>query len=943
MAELFMECEEEELEPWQKKVKEVEDDDDDEPIFVGEISSSKPAISSITAAFKPTSQHYTNPTSNPVAASPVNFHPESRSSDSSVIVQPLSKPGYVTNSSRVVSNNSSELLFDLTQDTGSSHYQGGPTLSIPGMSESSFLSKRPSTSEVNSVNPKKPKPSDGISGLNSSAVFPSVKSLSVTSPQAMSSKGTNTSSNQSKNGTPFPRACPKCNIHFNLLDPLKNHMKYCCPDMINNFLGLAKTEFSSTVNKNKTVDSEKGKLIMLVNDFYYGKHEGDVQEEQKTHTTFKCFSCLKILKNNIRFMNHMKHHLELEKQSSESWENHTTCQHCYRQFPTPFQLQCHIESTHTPHEFSTICKICELSFETEHILLQHMKDNHKPGEMPYICQVCNYRSSSFSDVETHFRTSHENTKNLLCPFCLKVIKIATPYMHHYMKHQKKGIHRCTKCRLQFLTCKEKMDHKTQHHRTFIKPKQLEGLPPGTKVTIRASVGPLQSGSSPTPSISASTSTLQLSPPRTKNITAKNPTKSNTSKPNTTKSNTSKPNASKPNGSKSKYKSKISNMQKKQSTLASSNKKSKVNTALRNLRYRRGVHKCIECCSEIKDFANHFPTYVHCSFCRYNTSCSKAYVNHMMSFHSNRPSKRFCIFKKHSEDLRGITLVCLNCDFVADVSGLDNMATHLSQHETHTCQVVIEKVSVCIPTSEHLSELKNEAPTKEQEPVSEEIARPNMAEGEKETSNSESKQDKASEEEKNGCDTNSFEGSLATKSEESITVSNKENDTCLEDQKTGLKKFFSHDSDIDADKVEKEKQIEHIYQKTELKMCQSSGNIISCDQIEDSNSSETRFSSKNIKDLRLTSADVSIDQFLRKRDEPESVSSDVSEQGSIHLEPLTPSEVLEYEATEILQKGSGDPSAKTDEVVSDQTDSVPGENSPSTTETTVDLADEKERS
>uniref|UniRef100_A0A9L0TLU1 Zinc finger protein 280D n=1 Tax=Equus caballus TaxID=9796 RepID=A0A9L0TLU1_HORSE len=921
MAELFMECEEEELEPWQKKVKEVEDDDDDEPIFVGEISSSKPAISNIlnrvnpssysrgikngalsrgiTAAFKPTSQHYTNPTSNPVAASPVNFHPESRSSDSSVIVQPLSKPGYITNASRAVSNNSSELLFDLTQDTGLSHFQGGPTLSIAGMNESSFLSKRPSTSEVNSVNPKKPKPSEGVSGTNSSAVFPSVKSPSVTSPQAMPLKGTNTSSNQSKNGTPFPRACPKCNIHFNLLDPLKNHMKYCCPDMINNFLGLAKTEFSSTANKNKTIDSEKGKLIMLVNDFYYGKHEGDVQEEQKTHTTFKCFSCLKILKNNIRFMNHMKHHLELEKQSSESWENHTTCQHCYRQFPTPFQLQCHIESTHTPHEFSTICKICELSFETEHILLQHMKDNHKPGEMPYICQVCNYRSSSFSDVETHFRTSHENTKNLLCPFCLKVIKIATPYMHHYMKHQ---------------------------------------------VTIRASVAPLQSGSSTTPSISASTSTLQLSPPRTKNIPAKNPTKSNPSKPNPTKSNASKPNASKPNGNKSKYKSKISNMQKKQSSLASSNKKSKVNTALRNLRYRRGVHKCIECCSEIKDFANHFPTYVHCSFCRYNTSCSKAYVNHMMSFHSNRPSKRFCIFKKHSEDLRGITLVCLNCDFLTDVSGLDNMATHLSQHETHTCQVVMEKVSVCIPTSEHLSEMKNEVPTKEQEPASKEIARSNMAEGETETSTSESKQDKApSEEEKNGCDANAFEGSSVTKREESVTVSDKENNACLEDQETGSKNIFSYNSSIGADKMEKEKPIEHICQERELKICQGSENIISRDQVEDHNSSEARFSSKNFKDLRLTSGDVSIDQFLRKRDEPESVSSDVSEQGSIHLEPLTPSEVLEYEATEILQKGSGDPSAKTDEVVSDQTDDVLGESSPSTTETTIDLADEKERS
>ncbi|KAM5150341.1 zinc finger protein 280D-like [Callospermophilus lateralis] len=156
-----------------------------------------------------------------------------------------------------------------------------------------------------------------------------------------------------------------------------------------------------------------------------------------------------------------------------------------------------------------------------------------------------------------------------------------------LQDTKKGIHCCTKCRLQFLTCKEKMDYKTQHHRTFIKPKQLEGLPPGTKVTIRASVGPLQSGSSPTPSINASTSTLQLSPPRTKNITAKNPTKSNTSKPNTTKYNANKPNGNKPNGSKSKYKSKISNMQKKQSTLANSNKKNQSKYCIEELKVSSG--------------------------------------------------------------------------------------------------------------------------------------------------------------------------------------------------------------------------------------------------------------------------------------------------------------------------------------------------------------------
>uniref|UniRef100_A0A8D0EZA5 C2H2-type domain-containing protein n=1 Tax=Strix occidentalis caurina TaxID=311401 RepID=A0A8D0EZA5_STROC len=648
------------------------------------IQNGAPSRGTVTT-FKPDSHHYATPASSP-SAMPVSsvFQSVSRPTTSSVAVQPLSIPDYIMDSPPAAPDNTSGILFGVRQNSGVPQYQTGPAVNVTGLNESVFVSKRPATSEGNTVTPKKAKSNEVGAGSNSD-VSPTVNSPTVTPSQNVSSKGTNVASSTIKNGGPFPRACPKCNIHFNLMDPLKNHMKYCCPDMVNNFfLGMVKTECSSTTSK--TAESEKGKLIMLVNDFYYGKHEGDtqqVQQEQKTHTTFKCFSCLKVLKNNIRFMNHMKHHLELEKQSSESWESHTTCQHCYRQFPTPFQLQCHIESTHTPYESSTICKICELSFETEQVLLQHMKDNHKPGEMPYVCQVCNYRSSAFSDVETHFRTVHENTKHLLCPFCLKVIKIGAPYMHHYMRHQKKGIYRCTKCRLQFLTCKEKMDHKTQHHRTFRKPKQLEGLPPGTKVTIRASIGSLQSGSSATSSVSTSTSTFQLSP-KAKNTTTKNHNKSNTNK--------------------SKAKSKSTTSRKQNAWTNSKKKKEVTNTALHNLRYRLGAHKCIECYSEIKDFASHFPAYVHCSLCRYNTSCSKAYVNHMMSFHSARPSKRFWIYKKHSEELRGVTVVCLNCDFLTDVSGLDSMATHLSESHSHTCQVVIEKVCIYINTCVWMSVL-----------------------------------------------------------------------------------------------------------------------------------------------------------------------------------------------------------------------------------------------
>ncbi|XP_055573407.1 zinc finger protein 280D isoform X6 [Falco cherrug] len=939
MAELFMECEEEELEPWQKRVKEVEedDDDDDEPIFVGEISSSKPASTYIlnrvnlsssrrgiqngapsrgtVTTFKPDSHHYAPPASSP-SAMPVSsvFQSVSRPTTSSVAVQPLSIPVNVSGTSQTLQRPVGGCL-STQQMTGSSSGISQPVsrpvtipvttqpvsrnITVPVVAQPVSRPVTTVTAQPVVLNPDYIMDSPPAAPDNTSGILFGVRQNSgvpqyQTGP-AVNVTGTNTSSSTIKNGGPFPRACPKCNIHFNLMDPLKNHMKYCCPDMLNNFfLGMAKTECSSTTSK--TAESEKGKLIMLVNDFYYGKHEGDtqqVQQEQKTHTTFKCFSCLKVLKNNIRFMNHMKHHLELEKQSSESWESHTTCQHCYRQFPTPFQLQCHIESTHTPYESSTICKICELSFETEQVLLQHMKDNHKPGEMPYVCQVCNYRSSAFSDVETHFRTVHENTKHLLCPFCLKVIKIGAPYMHHYMRHQKKGIYRCTKCRLQFLTCKEKMDHKTQHHRTFRKPKQLEGLPPGTKVTIRASVGSLQSGSSATSSVSTSTSTFQLSP-KAKNTTTKNHNKSNTNK--------------------SKAKSKPATSRKQNAWTNSRKKKEVTNTALHNLRYRLGAHKCIECYSEIKDFASHFPAYVHCSLCRYNTSCSKAYVNHMMSFHSARPSKRFWIYKKHSEELRGVTVVCLNCDFLTDVSGLDSMATHLSESHTHTCQVIIEKVSVDIPTAEQVSDT----------------------------------QEHDSSDETKECTRNQTQKVASVeKKEENSSLSNTENVPSLELPDNSSKnplheKGACCDSDNNKQLVDEKQKC--IIDESELKTCQSSDNVTLNEQTKVHSLDETTLSAMNARDLKLTlGEDVSFEQFLRKRDEPESVSSDISEQGSIHLEPLTPSEVLEHEATEILQKGNVAPSSKKAGQPSEQTDETSKESSPSRMETTVNKTDENEAS
>ncbi len=55
--------------------------------------------------------------------------------------------------------------------------------------------------------------------------------------------------------------------------------------------------------------------------------------------------------------------------------------------------------------------------------------------MSWHFQVCEYRSSFYSDVFNHFRTWHEDTRHLLCQYCLKVFKNSTSYQQHYSRHQ----------------------------------------------------------------------------------------------------------------------------------------------------------------------------------------------------------------------------------------------------------------------------------------------------------------------------------------------------------------------------------------------------------------------------------------------------------------------------------------------------------------------------
>ncbi|XP_039697548.1 pogo transposable element with ZNF domain isoform X5 [Pteropus medius] len=483
------------------------------------------------------------------------------------------------------------------------------------------------------------------------------------------------------------KICPRCSAQFRVTEALRGHMCYCCPEMVEyqkkgksldsepsvpsaakppspeKTTPVASTPSSTPIpalsppakapEPNEAVgDAAQTKLIMLVDDFYYGRDGGKVAQLTnfpKVATSFRCPHCTKRLKNNIRFMNHMKHHVELDQQNGEV-DGHTICQHCYRQFSTPFQLQCHLENVHSPYESTTKCKICEWAFESEPLFLQHMKDTHKPGEMPYVCQVCQYRSSLYSEVDVHFRMIHEDTRHLLCPYCLKVFKNGNAFQQHYMRHQKRNVYHCNKCRLQFLFAKDKIEHKLQHHKTFRKPKQLEGLKPGTKVTIRASRGqprtaPVSSGDAPPSSLQeagplASTDPLPvfLYPPVQRNVQKR---------------------------------------------------------AVRKMSVM-GRQTCLECSFEIPDFPNHFPTYVHCSLCRYSTCCSRAYANHMINNHVPRKSPKYLALFKNS--VSGIRLACSSCTFVTSMG--DAMAKHLVFNPSHGSSSVLPRGLTWISHSRH---------------------------------------------------------------------------------------------------------------------------------------------------------------------------------------------------------------------------------------------------
>uniref|UniRef100_A0A3B5MZF4 C2H2-type domain-containing protein n=1 Tax=Xiphophorus couchianus TaxID=32473 RepID=A0A3B5MZF4_9TELE len=392
-----------------------------------------------------------------------------------------------------------------------------------------------------------------------------------------------------------------------------------------------------TLEKFLPADYPPSKLVIMVEDFFYGRAPGCSTDkdslDEKFGGVFHCIHCSAVLSNNIQLMDHMQQHVSMLSQEDGHVDSVSTCPHCFRHYPSPFSLESHIKDVHTQSDSAVICKICELAFDNEPALLCHMKSTHKPGEMPYACQVCEFRSSFYSEAWSHFREVHCDTRELLCQYCLRVLHSNSCYQQHVARHQKKQTLSCDKCRLHFLYVRERAEHKALHHKTHVTPPQLSGLKPGTKVGLMSA----QSQFCRPP--------VTVAPWTNSHIT-----------------------------------------QNRLFCLCFSD--------------FDPSQRCIECLKTVLDLEIHFPTRVHCSFCKFATCCSNSYANHMIKYVCTSPLTPSSIHSSEDKRCSPVkfpgcfhfrlpqALKCDSCTF-STFNG-DAMANHVTQKPDHVCIMLTDE-------------------------------------------------------------------------------------------------------------------------------------------------------------------------------------------------------------------------------------------------------------
>ncbi|KAL4712994.1 hypothetical protein ACJJTC_012064 [Scirpophaga incertulas] len=207
--------------------------------------------------------------------------------------------------------------------------------------------------------------------------------------------------------------------------------------------------------------------------YYFGQICGS-EPTKKVAIAVECPECHELLTDNWSLMTHVFAHVASAAAA-------TQCGYCLNSFPNEEELQAHLKTAHpadtkTPEMFTYACLICEVRFAAVLTLAAHMQKSHVPLELPYACGACPYRASAHRAAVDHYRAAHARHDHVLCPHCLKVIRIYADgheltanlalYIDHLKQHQDKELEvRCNRCVLRFVHLGQMKEHQVRDHNT----------------------------------------------------------------------------------------------------------------------------------------------------------------------------------------------------------------------------------------------------------------------------------------------------------------------------------------------------------------------------------------------------------------------------------------------------------------------------------------------
>uniref|UniRef100_A0A1I8H3Y6 C2H2-type domain-containing protein n=1 Tax=Macrostomum lignano TaxID=282301 RepID=A0A1I8H3Y6_9PLAT len=180
-------------------------------------------------------------------------------------------------------------------------------------------------------------------------------------------------------------------------------------------------------------DQDGNTVLVALDVYYFARQECQQasQPEPRQDLRFRCHLCSKILYSNLSTVRHILGHFEPASQSvSALLQDCSTeivrCPACPATFAGHYQLAEHRADSHLTPAGRKLCRVCDREFANTEQFARHMRTRHLRRQMPYACQLCSFRTSVLRDILTHFCRMHAASPHLLCPLCLKAIRITFP-------------------------------------------------------------------------------------------------------------------------------------------------------------------------------------------------------------------------------------------------------------------------------------------------------------------------------------------------------------------------------------------------------------------------------------------------------------------------------------------------------------------------------------